>query len=43
VIQLHRQILRAIDHLEETLRLPPPVSPSDGAPIPRTGARRPRG
>ena len=43
VIQLHRQILRTIDHLEEALRLPPPASASDSAPIPRTGSRRPRG
>ena len=43
VIQLHRQILRTIDHLEEALRLAPPASASDSAPIPRTVPRRPRG
>ena len=43
VIQLHRQILRTIDHLEEALRLPPPASASDSAPISRTAFRRPRG
>jgi hypothetical protein len=43
VIQLHRQILRTIDQLAEALRLPPPASPSDDAPLPRAGSRRPRG
>lgn len=43
VIQLHRQILRTIDQLEAALRLPPPTSTSDSAPIPRTGSRRTRG
>jgi hypothetical protein len=43
VIQLHRQILRAIDQLQEALRLPPPASTADNAPLPRTGSRRPRG
>jgi hypothetical protein len=43
VIQLHRQVLRTIDQLEEALRLPPPASASDNAPLPRTGSRRLRG
>ena len=43
VIQLHRQILRTIDQLEAALRLPPPASASDDAPLPRTGSRRHRG
>lgn len=42
-IQLHRQILRTIDLLEDALRLPPPASASDSAPLPRTTPRRPRG
>jgi hypothetical protein len=28
LVKLHRQILQAIDRLEQTLRLPPPASPS---------------
>lgn len=43
VIQLHRQILRTTDQLEEALRLPPPASASDSAHLPRTDSRRPRG
>ena len=43
VIQLHRQILRNIDHLQEALRLSPPASACGSAPMPRAGSRRPRG
>jgi hypothetical protein len=28
LVKLHRQILQAVDRLEQTLRLPPPASPS---------------
>ena len=40
VIQLHRQILHTIDHLQEALRLPAPAAACDRAPMPRTGSRR---
>jgi len=43
VIQLHRQILHTIDHLQEALRLPAPAAVSDRAPMPRTASRRPHG